>query len=350
MSTLPKVCVILGAGASFDVRGEGSPSISAGFRPPLAKDLFDIEHHSVYWEILNRYPGAKVLAQLLAPLVSSGQVSIESALKKYAVHQDARIRSHFKHIPAYLRDLLYASSYEYTYMPSSYIELAIELLAEHPHDVLFIVLNYDTLLESALKHFDDKFRFDSISNYVAPEAPAKVVKFHGSINWFVRMPKSTIGWDEAVEEFDISAKIPENQFRVIDGFDILRRYRDNRYYLFPLLTAPLAGKGVSDAVCPESHIKAAKEFLYDCQKFLIIGTSGLDEDLLSLLNSALKSSIKRYYIHIVGLQDEANGAGYRFRKNVRAFADCIPPTKSIWRDGFRAYLNNGLKAFTEFRM
>jgi hypothetical protein len=75
MDTYPKACVILGAGASHDVKGEASPYIESGFRPPLAKELFDIENHPVYWEIIDKYPGAKVLAQSLAPLISSGHGS-----------------------------------------------------------------------------------------------------------------------------------------------------------------------------------------------------------------------------------------------------------------------------------
>jgi hypothetical protein len=350
MGTLPKACVILGAGASFDVRGEGSPVMDDKLRPPLAKDLFDIEHHPAYWGILNYYRGAKVLTQLLAPLISSGQASVENALKKYAEHPDERIRAHFKHVPAYLRDLLDAAGVKYTHMPSSYVELAAELLAEHRHDVLFIVLNYDTLLEKALKYFDDKFRFDEIYRYVAPEAPAKVVKFHGSTNWFARIPQSVnIGWDDAVKQFDISAKIPESQFLIKDNVNIVRGFRDNNHLLYPILTAPLAGKGVNDAVYPASHMKAAREFLSDFQKFLIVGTSGLDEDLLSFLDSALVDSKKYYHIHIVGRRQEADEASGRFRKNIRAFTNFIP-NDNVWRDGFRVYLKNGLKSFSESEM
>jgi hypothetical protein len=38
---LSKVYVIVGAGASCDVAGEGSPIINGDFRPPLALDLIE---------------------------------------------------------------------------------------------------------------------------------------------------------------------------------------------------------------------------------------------------------------------------------------------------------------------
>ena len=37
-----KICVILGAGASHDVRSAGSPVLNPGLQPPLARDLFDL--------------------------------------------------------------------------------------------------------------------------------------------------------------------------------------------------------------------------------------------------------------------------------------------------------------------
>ena len=40
-SQKPKLCVILGAGASFDVWNEGSPKINEAWRAPLALDLFN---------------------------------------------------------------------------------------------------------------------------------------------------------------------------------------------------------------------------------------------------------------------------------------------------------------------
>ena len=53
------------------------------------------------------------------------------------------------------------------------------------------------------------------------------------------------------------------------------------------MTAPLAGKDINKTVCPQSHIEVAIEFLKDCFKFLIIGTSGLDEDLKEFLESSV---------------------------------------------------------------
>jgi hypothetical protein len=80
--------------------------------------------------------------------------------------------------------------------------------------------------------------------------------------------------------------------------------------LYPLLTAPLAGKGHADFVCPREHIQAAQEFLQTCRKFLIIGTSGLDDDLLNFLNTSVTSQ-SRPYLHIVA-RDDVEAVAKRF--------------------------------------
>jgi len=336
-----KVCVILGAGASHDVAGEGSTLINPQFQPPLARDLFDIDGHPVYWELMQPYNGAAVLSQELAPLILSGETSIEKELRRYAQHKDERIRQNFKHIPAYLRDLLYRASTQYTNVPSSYMRLIIKLLADYPHDVLFITLNYDNLLESALKRFDPMLQFREIEEYVADGRQAMVVKLHGSINWFRRLPgEKTADWISTVADLDILEKVPEKSILIADKVSIVGQAIRDEHILYPILTAPLAGKGLIDVVCPESHVTAAKQFMKDCGKFLIIGTSGLDYDLLSLLNSAVIPN-SRPMVHIVDKGKGTENTRLRFENNVKAFRKTRQnPSESTFNEGFRDYLSS----------
>ncbi len=337
---IKKICVILGAGASKDIAGEGAPIVQSEFQPPLARDLFNISNHRAYWEIMNIYNGAKILTQELAQLVSSGPIPIEDALRRYAEHPDERIRQHFKHIPAYLRDLLWRVSSAYVPMPTNYVRLVVELLAHNPHDVLFLVLNYDNLLESALSHFDTKFEFKNMPQYVASDRQAKVVKLHGSINWFKLLPGDQgESWETLVTKIDISKELSERIYIDDNSERVANRViEDHRVY--PVLTAPLAGKGISDAVCPKDHINTAKEFLHDCNKFLIIGSSGLDKDLLNLLDSAINTELHPV-VHIVDMDQGADKARTRFYDGVRAFrnSDIVPPI-TVFKNGFRIYLND----------
>ena len=102
-------------------------------------------------------------------------------------------------------------------------------------------------------------------------------------------------------------------------------------------------------VCPISHIEVAKDFLKQCRKFLIIGTSGLDEDLLALLDEAVQPS-SHPTVQLVGLESGADEALQRFEKGVRAFhGRRITPPGFLFQGGLRQYIDSGeLAKFAEF--
>ena len=101
-------------------------------------------------------------------------------------------------------------------------------------------------------------------------------------------------------------------------------------------------------VCPIAHIEVAKDFLKQCRKYLIIGTSGLDEDLLALLNEAV-DPFSHPTVQLVGLKD-ADEALQNFEKGVREFQGqrSIPPG-FLFQEGLRQYIDSGeLAKFAEF--
>ena len=247
--------------------------LNQGLRPPLARDLFNLAEHNEYRSIIAEYDGAVVLAQDLAPKSSRSDFDLEIELKRVAEYPNDQIRENYKHVPPYLRDLLMMCSYGYTSYPSCYVQLVQALLAEEPSDVLFLVLNYDDLLEQALYRFTHgAIRFESLNDYVNTDRPAKVVKLHGSINWFKSIGTSG-DWKIFVARSDVLAKTPDSEIHVAtrDGkSDQSRTYQieiaGQRGY--PILTAPLAGKGAAAMVCPETHVETARDFLGDCSRFL----------------------------------------------------------------------------------
>ena len=203
----PKVCVILGAGASHDVQSAGSGVVNPSLRPPLARDLFNLDQYGAFWPILAEYEGALVLAQGLATQTSLPDFDLEKELRRISKHPDDLMREHYKHVPPYLRDLLMMCSYNYTSYPSCYVQLVQALLAEEPSDVLFLVLNYDDMLEQALYQFTSGgIKFESLDGYVKTSHQAKVVKLHRSINWFKRIGPASADWKTHVQRTDVLAK------------------------------------------------------------------------------------------------------------------------------------------------
>ena len=275
---------------------------------------------------------------------------MEDALRHYAEHPSEQLRQRFKHIPPYLRDLLWLCSEEYTRVPSGYVRLVTQLLAEHPHEVMFILMNYDDLLEKALTSFDGAYTFDKLPYYIAEHRSAKVVKLHGSIDWFRPMPgPPNLSWTQCVEELNIQN--PYANIQVIKHGSSTRDTQVSKDiwgweftpWVYPVLTAPLAGKGLADAVCPGTHQSFARKFLATCAKVLVIGTSGMDDDLLGLLDSSMNGESTKL-IHFVGKGDGANAALTGFQKGVGVFRDF--PRINQFKGGFQEYVNGpDFKAF-----
>jgi hypothetical protein len=327
------------------VRDAGSPVLAPGLRPPLARELFDLERRTDFRSILAEYEGAVVLAQRLASksILTGADFDLEKELKSIAEHPSSLMREHYKHVPPYLRDLLMICSYEYTPYPSCYIQLVQTLLAEQPSDVLFLVLNYDDLLEQALYQFTaGDIRFESMDDYVRAERSVKVVKLHGSINWFKLIGAANIDWKTLVKNSDVLAKPPESSIHVAARHgksDHTRTYAleitGNRVY--PILTAPLAGKGATAAVCPAGHLVTARSFLSDCDRFLIIGTSGFDDDLLALLQESVKSSLPHVQV-VSGSESQGKEVWQRFAAGGAFGPGSQYASREFFNGGFKPYI------------
>ena len=261
-------------------------------------------------------------------------MGVEDALRRYAFHATDQLRENFKFIPLYLRDLLWTTSSQYVHTQSSYDQLVQHLVGEVPHDVLFINLNYDNMLEKAITRYSPDHRFEVLREYVKVGRSPLVVKLHGSVDWFMILQPNVGDWADAVREREI-LKPPEEDIVIMPGKPTALSLRHSGNYMYPLITAPIAGKELADVVCPDSHVDVAQEFLSACEKFLIIGTSGLDHDLFALLNASVATG--SHMIQVVG-KEQAWETSDRFRQQVAAFSD--PDPRKPYVEGFRAYVSS----------
>jgi hypothetical protein len=253
--SLRKVTVILGAGASADAWNETGPPADQEWRPPLANELFG--HRPAFWEVLKRYQGARVLATDLGEQARTGSLKLEARLREFATHPDTGIRAHFKHVPPYLRDLLNAVVRNYTegHSPGTHLRFVLRLLSAGVQ-VGFVVLNYDDYVEMALREFDTTLNIDSLDHYVALQRRALVFKVHGSVDWGIAIAerRNVPSWDIALQKYEpqanASASIVLDKSREPSREWQTQRVDGELCWLYPCLTAPLAGKGELDLVCP----------------------------------------------------------------------------------------------------
>ena len=93
----------------------------------------------------------------------------------------------------------------------------------------------------------------------------------------------------------------------------------------------------------------AKRFLTDCNKFLIVGTSGLDGDLMELLRESLHRG-RAESLHIVDYRGGAETTLKNFL-NEGLFSQRFPHGDSdvLFKRGFKDYVAGpGIRDFAEY--
>lgn len=328
-----KLCVILGAGASHGVATEGNEVFDLPNQPPLAKQLFNLRENP-YRHILAHYPGAEFLSSYLGPTIVKEPTGMEVELRTLAQSLNPRINKAFAQIPMYLQHLIAHTTTNYVSRPGAYDQLLIQIFNRHDPDVMFIVMNYDLLLERSLEQFAG-FKFERPEDYFTHEI--RVLKPHGSVNWWAVLSgtrqeysRDNITWERVRSGMEndfvirspiypIGSSIPDVwQMHLETGDDAYAKYGQQRA-LFPLITAPMASKTVSEFVCPVEHREAAEQFLNTCANFLIVGSSGFDTDLHEFLGSAIHSPGAMVHLVCPGNHEETQEIKGRFLKGVSAF-------------------------------
>ncbi|MCH8910948.1 MAG: SIR2 family protein [Chloroflexi bacterium] len=362
-----KTTVILGAGASFDSWNTDPRNAQEQWWPPLAAHLFGSHPSDTrrrkradsFIRTLNRYPGAEYVAGLLNQMNIGEDYRFEDELTRIA--SNPNLAKHFREVPPYISDIISEVSVHFGRTSGNYAALIADLIISPDDEVLFITLNYDTLLEQALSRFDSaSYSFSSMDHYVArdEDRQAKVVKVHGSCNWHralynpLTRPSLSTTWDDLLDDHGLELLDEDIHVQNLGSGESVRaltvrfEYGDGQVIdvpAYPVITAPLAAKSDDDLVCPSNHSQYAREFVAKCDKFLVIGTSGNDTDLLGLLS---ESGISARVVHYVN--DRATTAEKvrsRFEVKVPAFGTAT----SIYAHdaGFGRYL--GSDQWDEFR-
>ena len=285
-----KLAIILGAGASHSINQDHKLSDNQNYRPPLVTDIF--RGNREFRAILHKYTLAEGLASLIDSKIRQNKdgMGLEQILKEYQdsldVGERSLITNNFLEIPLYLNELFGEIGVNFTTQPDEYNSLVL-LALDKIDDVLFLTLNYDVLLEIPLSH-NFNIDFSQETDYTNHKGWS-LIKLHGSSNWYKPFSKQTgILGDSEYFRLIRDSQLPlslQNSFKFFNLYERARKY-DDLTAIYPAITVPVAGKYQIN--CPVSHEKRAKEFLSDCQNYLIIGTSGKDQDLLDLLKQNAK--------------------------------------------------------------
>jgi hypothetical protein len=182
-----------------------------------------------------------------------------------------------------------------------------------------------------------------MDDYVSSDRQALIIKLHGSIDWITSMGlRAERTWEEAFERFDGLAPSSELLWHDLGPDCRVKDYSHSgkqmdARWAYPVITAPLAGKSDADIVCPPSHIAALKEFLGKCYRYLFVGTSGLDDDLLAILGQSIPDQSLAHYVSAGDVDEVA-----------RRVESVVPQLRVLseiagirYRRGFREYVLSG---------
>ena len=358
IATMASVLVIIGAGASYDCVSRNRPGgwITPGLRPPLTQDVFRDDDHTR--PILSKYDGARLLATNIRIDLQNGK-QLEPLLRVLADNSERPVARQFPEIALYLQEFFSEIS-TYTDQPANYNRLAQALFTAIPRfdRICFVTMNYETLLDDVVfpNYFEVNRQDVTIDSYISDAV--LLVKLHGSINWIRKLGVSqkfdrrlhytdadylglirdltTDGLKRGLEP-QIHLKNPAERLYKELKSDENYRYMEISY---PAISVPL---GTYDKyfACPREHVDALEQFLPECKNVLVIGTSGKDEDLLTLLQEKLPPVLT---LHIVEVDPSAFDATYRNLNNVPQFQVAA----GKYTGGFTDFImDGGIQAFLD---
>jgi hypothetical protein len=343
---MPKyLTVILGAGASHSLNPERGALDRQEYRPPLTAGIF--AYSPEFRQLLQSYPLAEILTSEIEAQINPTRPNpgLEVVLQHYAQAladgHDTHITRQFLQLPLYLNDLFGEISFRFTNSPREY-NILVNRTIEHTASVMYLTLNYDTLLEIPLGRISN-VRFDSEADYIA-DPRWLLVKLHGSTHWYRKfITNMRVGSEPEFINLLRQIALPPSLEETVTMHPLPghRNCAWNGGAYYPALTVPVDGK--YEINCPDSHVARAREFLAQCPNYLIIGTSGRDDDLLDMLKAARPGGGQ---MRVVGRAHEHTVETYeRFKLALNPHSQ--READVFWDDrGFSEFIDSG--KLTEF--
>lgn len=272
------IIVLVGAGASF-----ASGDVGTDERPPLTRQLFDCNGAR---GLLPIYTLAREARSVITrEMRTDTTIAFEEALRRletdgYPHHQQMAVA-----VPPFLQALLLGYSRSLDARCVRYGILVDELLKLRS-TVVFISLNYDTLLDNRLAAFSP---LNSMRDYIETPLGWSLIKPHGSVAWFFDQPAlfdpRTPPGDRPIVRQAIHC-VPTTAFDLAEV-----RASDNREphgpcVRYPALALPDGPK--DELVLPPEHLDHLRGILGRSQEIylLLLGYSALDNEILKLITES----------------------------------------------------------------
>jgi hypothetical protein len=317
------------------------PDRDPGLQPPLVTELF--QPHQPFTRILHNYPRAEAAAADIRPTLKEGSVALEAFLRtQLRDSPHAHHRRRYLAIPLYLQHLFFQIGAAYTLHPDNYdrlISAALEL-----DEVVFVTLNYDDLFDKRL--FQEEGPLTSMDSYLGPRRNWGLIKLHGSVNWgrgVVNTPQGVMGSDKylAATFAALGEDIQLDERIVLRLEDTLldRRVGNEAgmaHLYYPALSAPLGSE--DELVCPPEHQDYLRRKLseFDGLNVLVIGYSGLDQEVMRFFRES-GNSLRSLYV-VNGNEERGLEAADKITRHI---GHRLPMKRAIFPGGFTNFVQEG---------
>jgi hypothetical protein len=254
-----------------------------GERPPLTRQLFDCARAQ---NLLTTYTLAREAHSVITrDMRADTTIAFEEALRRlqtdgYAHHQQMALA-----VPPFLQALLLEYSESLDARCVRYGVLVDELLKLRS-TVVFVSLNYDTLLDNRLAAFSP---LNSMRDYIETPLGWSLIKPHGSVAWFFEQPAAfdprTPPGDRAIVRQTIEC-VPTTAFNLVGIRASDGRAPHGPFVRYPALALPDGPK--DELVLPPEHLDHLRAILGNSQEIylLVLGYSALDTEILKLITES----------------------------------------------------------------
>ncbi|MGA2470272.1 MAG: hypothetical protein ABSG64_06245 [Solirubrobacteraceae bacterium] len=278
------IVVLVGAGASH-VSEAGIPKE----RTPLTWDLFSCDRAKA---LLPIYTLANEASSVIRRYMKANTaIAFEDALKRLETDGHAHHEQMALAVPPFLQALMLEYSQSLQTRCSRYGVLVDELLKLRA-PLVFVSLNYDTLLDNTLAAYSP---LDTLDSYI--EAPLRwsLIKPHGSVAWYVAQPAAfdprTPPGGLAVKEAPIEC-VPTTTFDLSAVRNSTASNPHGPSVRYPALALPDGPK--DELILPPAHREHLQAVLHNAHEIylLVLGYSGLDSEILKLI-ADIKPTVRR---------------------------------------------------------
>lgn len=251
------------------------------------------------------------------------------------------VRQQYWHVPMYLQELLGEVSQHFCRAGTAtrYHTLVNEVEITRVPQVVYVTLNYDLLLDTALSQIY-QCAFADIGHYCESGRSWALVKLHGSVNWGRRV-SNLVRFDQR----PFAIQVRGDSIEMEDKVYVLANHQDARFengVHYPVLAAPIADK--HEFACPLDHVEFVKHAIADCTALLVIGVSGLDTHVLELFQHA---TALRGIAVVNGTKVRGHEFLGRFRPHLSKAGLSIDDSGGgvVFDGGFQSYANGPLREY-----